>query len=158
MNRLGLEEEIVNIEYESEHDLAIYTFVVNLVLEDLYKKDIENLTYALKVEEGEDRQEAIEELLGSLRKSLEVGIGNNPAYTKKDVYEHVSPGFKMHKETGDLYVFGVLTNKMVIEEKKERKETKSSQKTILKNEIRRKYMTSHRFREFKVDRVRLGLN
>ena len=158
MNRLGFEEEIVNIEYESEHDLAIYTFVVNLVLEDLYKKDIENLTYALEAEEGDDRREAIEELLKSLRKSLEVGIGNNPAYTKKGTYEHVAPGFKMHKETGDLYISGILTNKILIEEKKPRKETKSSQKTITKNEIRRKYMTSHKFREFKVDRVRLGLN
>lgn len=158
MNRLGIEEEIVNIEYESEHDLAIYTFIVGMVLEDLYKRDIESLEAAASIEDDEERKAIIEELMASLRKSLEVGIGNNPAYTKQGTYEHVAPGFKMHKETGDLYISGILTNKILIEQKKERKETKSSAKTILKNEIRRQYMASHRFREFKVDRVRLGLN
>lgn len=158
MNRLGIEEEIVNIEYESEHDIAIYTFVVNLVLEDLYKRDIEQLKIAASEESDPEKIEAIEDLIASLNKSLEVGIGNNPAYTKKDTYEHVAPGFKMHKETGDLYVYGILTNKILVETKKERKPSNSSQKTILKNEARSKYMISHKFREFKVDRVRLGLN
>ena len=40
--------------------------------------------------------------------------------------------------------------------KKERKETKSKPKTIIKNSVRKDYMISHKFREFRVDRVLSG--
>jgi hypothetical protein len=62
----------------------------------------------------------------------------------------------MHKETGEVYVFGIQTNKIVIEVKKERKPTNSSRKTIVKNGVRKDLMISHKFREFRIDRVLEG--
>jgi hypothetical protein len=153
---IGIPEEIVEIEYETEWERSIYTFIVNVELEQLYRRDIDRLEHALTVEDDDERIDAIETLLASLRKSLEVGIGNNPEYTKRDTYEHVAPGFKMHKETGEVYVYGIQSNKIVLEVKKERKPVNSSRKTIVKNGVRKDYMISHKFREFRVDRVLSG--
>lgn len=156
MANFGIPEEIVEIVYETEWEKSLYTFLVGVDLEQLYRSDIDRLEHALTTEGDEERIEAIESLLKSLRKSLEVGIGNNPDYTKQGLYEHVAPGFKMHKETGEVYVFGIQTNKIVIEVKKERKPTNSSRKTIVKNGVRKDLMISHKFREFRIDRVLEG--
>ena len=151
-----MNEEIVEIEYETEWERSIYTFIVNVELEQLYRRDLQSLEEALDAEKDEERIEAIQSLIASVRKSLDVGIGNNPEYTKRDLYEHVAPGFKMHKETGDVYVYGIQSNKIVLEVKKERKPVNSSRKTIVKNGVRKDLMLSHRFREFRVDRVLEG--
>jgi hypothetical protein len=153
MKDLAIAEEIVEIEYESDFDRAIYTFVVGVTLEGLYRSDLVRLEQAKSQETEAIDLEAIEALMGSIRKSLEVGIGNNPDYTKQDVYEHVAPGFKMHRETGEVYVFGILTNKEVLEVKKERPVRKSSEKTLAKDRMRRKHTLSGKFREFKVAKV-----
>jgi len=153
MKELAISEEIVEIEYETEYDRAVYTFIVGVELEALYRQDILRLEEAKRVERDPVDIEAIESIQASLRKSLEAGIGNNPAYTKQDLYEHVAPGFKMHRETGEVYVFGILTNKLVLEVKKERPVRNSSQKTVAKDRMRKKHVMSSRFREFRVDRV-----
>jgi hypothetical protein len=153
MKELAISEEIVEIEYETEYDRAVYTFIVGVELEALYRQDILRLEEAKRVERDPADIEAIESIQASLRKSLEAGIGNNPAYTKQDLYEHVAPGFKVHRETGEVYVFGILTNKLVLEVKKERPVRNSSQKTIAKDRMRKKHVMSSRFREFRVDRV-----
>jgi hypothetical protein len=126
---------------------------VGVTLEGLYRSDLVRLEQAKSQETEAIDLEAIEALMGSIRKSLEVGIGNNPDYTKQDVYEHVAPGFKMHRETGEVYVFGILTNKEVLEVKKERPVRKSSEKTLAKDRMRRKHTLSGKFREFKVAKV-----
>ncbi len=153
MKDLAIAEEIVEIEYESDFDRAIYTFIVGVTLEALYRADLVRLEQAKSQETEAIDLEAIEALMGSIRKSLDVGIGNNPDYTKKDVYEHVAPGFKMHRETGEVYVFGILTNKEVLEVKKERPVRNSSEKTLAKDRMRRKHTLSGKFREFKVAKV-----
>ena len=153
MKELAISEEIVEIEYETEYDRAVYTFIVGVELEALYRQDILRLEEAKRVERDPADIEAIESIQASLRKSLEAGIGNNPAYTKQDLYEHVAPGFKVHRETGEVYVFGILTNKLVLEVKKERPVRNSSQKTVAKDRMRKKHVMSSRFREFRVDRV-----
>jgi hypothetical protein len=153
MKELAISEEIVEIEYETEYDRAVYTFIVGVELEALYRQDILRLEEAKRVERDPVDIEAIESIQASLRKSLEAGIGNNPAYTKQDLYEHVAPGFKVHRETGEVYVFGILTNKLVLEVKKERPVRNSSQKTVAKDRMRKKHVMSSRFREFRVDRV-----
>jgi hypothetical protein len=149
-------EEIIEIEYTSEHDRSIYTMFVGFDIEKLYKRDVESLEAALKTEKDEERIEAIEALIASLRKSLEVGIGNNPDYTKQGVYEILAPGIKAHKETGDVYVCGIVTNKEVLEVLKDRKPVNSSRKTIVKNAVRRELMISNKFREFRMDRIIAG--
>jgi hypothetical protein len=158
MKDLAIGEEIVEIEYETEFDRAIYTFIVGVTLEALYRSDLIRLEEAKKVESDPVNLEAIESIEASLRKSLEAGIGNNPAYTKQDLYEHVAPGFKMHRETGEVYVFGILTNKLVLEVKKDRPVRNSSAKTIAKNQMRKKYVMSSGFREFRVDAVVEGVS
>lgn len=156
MKELAVQEEIVEIEYETEFDRAVYTFVVGVTLESLYRADLVRLEQAKAQETEAIDIEAIEALQESIRKSLEVGIGNNPNYTKRDVYEHVAPGFKAHRETGEIYVFGIVTNKEVLEVKKDRPVRKSSDKTLAKDRMRRKHTLSGKFREFKVASVKEG--
>lgn len=153
MKELAIQEEIVEIEYETEFDRAVYTFVVGVTLEGLYREDLVRLERAKAQETEALDLEAIEALMASIRKSLDVGIGNNPDYTKQGLYEHVAPGFKMHSETGEVYVFGIVTNKEVLEVKKERPVRKSSDKTLAKDRMRRRHTLSGKFREFKVARV-----
>lgn len=153
MKELAVQEEIVEIEYETEYDRSVYTFIVGVTLEDLYRADLVRLEQAKAQETEAIDLEAIEALQKSIKKSLDVGIGNNPDYTKRDVYEHVAPGFKMHRDTGEVYVFGIVTNKEVLEVKKERPVRKSSDKTLAKDRMRRKHTISGKFREFSVARV-----
>jgi hypothetical protein len=146
-------EEIVEIEYTSEHDRAIYTMFVGFDLERLYKKDVETLEDMLTREKDEERIEAMQAILESLRTSLEKGIGNNPAYTKANTYESIAPGIKVHKETGDVYICGMVTNKEVLEVIKDRKPVNSARKTIVKNQVRRELLLSAMYREFKIAQI-----
>jgi len=146
-------EEIVEIEYTSEHDRSIYTMFVGFDLEKLYKRDIETLETMMAKEKDEERLEAMEAILTSLRTSIEKGIGNNPAYKKAGTYETIAPGLKAHKETGEVYLCGMVTNKEVLEVIKERKPTNSSRKTIIKNQVRRELLLSALYREFRIAQI-----
>lgn len=93
--------------------------------------------------------EAIDELIGSLRESLTVGVGNNSAYTCRDTYVNLATGIKAHATTGELYVTGFAIGKTVLSAGVH-KVVKSSAKTIAKKALRRT-MKSGKFRQFALD-------
>lgn len=90
--------------------------ILNASTEVLYGKDVEALTALIPALSGLERA-AAEDLLESRKISLAVGIGNNPAYTCADIY--VNPigfpdGVRVHKETGEVYVTGLVESKTVL--------------------------------------------
>lgn len=89
---------------------------------------------------------ACDELIASLRESLEKGVGNNSAFTCADTYVSIAKGVKVHKETGEIYVSGFSRAKAVIAEGVH-KAVKSSEKTIAKNKLR-KGLLSGKIRQF----------
>lgn len=65
---------------------------------------------------------------------------------QKDAYVNLIKGLKIHKETGQLYIWGFLRNKQVIA-KGEYKVVKSKPLTLAKNEIKKQLSTS-KFRQY----------
>lgn len=128
------------------------TVILGASTENLYRKDVEQLEAILPSLEGV-RKEVAEEILASRKQSLTVGIGQNDAYTCKDVYEALDglPGVKVHKETGDLHVVGLIHHKTVLQEGVH-KVVNSKPRTLVKQEIS-KTLPSARFRQYRLGNV-----
>lgn len=128
-------------------ELAKLVVLLGSDTKSLYQMDLEILKTKKDMLEGINLQ-ACEALIASREKSLEVGIGNNPAYTNADTY--VFPkgldGIKVHKETGELYVTGLVQSKVTLEEG-EYKVVKSKPLTLAKKEIE-KDLPSSKFRTY----------
>ena len=138
----------VSITYRAKGtgELAKHTVLIGVKLENAYKKDVEKLSSLSLVGEAE---KAREELLNSLKKSLQVGIGNNPAYTQKGKHETLTSGLRVDKEKGICQVYGFQMRKTVIQAGTYKK-VNSSAKTIEKNKLR-KALRSVKFRPFNVE-------
>jgi hypothetical protein len=136
-------------------ETARFTVILHSNVNTLYQKDIDALEAMLKTDLGVILHSAACELLASRQKSLEVGIGNNPAYTCRDVYTHFAqfPGVKLHNETGELHITGLVYAKTVITPGTY-KHVNSSEKTLAKNTIRRN-LPSGRFRQFAINPANL---
>lgn len=129
-------------------ELAKHVILLGVKLENAYKKDIAKL-------EGQAfdgvREVARLEMLKSLKKSLEVGIGNNPLYTQKGNHKTLSNGLRVNKETGICQVYGLTMGKIVIE-KGVYKVVKSAEKTLAKASIKKALrLRSAKFRPFNVE-------
>ncbi len=148
----------VGFQYQNEYEQSHVTLHLGTNLERAYRDDLETLLANRELYVNEPIYLlAIDELIASVRNSLEKGIGNNDAYTKKDTYEQLAPNVKMHKETGALYVSGFQHRKTVIETLKERKPVKSSEKTIAKKTIaKRLNLKKDKFREYIIDEKHMG--
>lgn len=144
-------------------ETAKYSLILGGSTEEMYRKDITYLTRALslltRIGAREHNVLACSELLASRQKSLEVGIGHNPDYTNADTYLTLNGfrGVKMHKETGALYVNGLVEKKVVLIPG-EYKAVKSAPKTIAKRKLE-KMAYSGRFRQFDLSAIsRAALN
>lgn len=92
----------------------------------------------------EQAQLAYDELMTSLKDTVERGAGNNPAYTHSaarregevGTYETLGQGIKVHLDTGDLHVQGLEVNR-VVTEPGVYKVVKSKAKTLAKEAFRR---------------------
>lgn len=148
----------VGFQYQNEYEVSHVTMRLGTNLEKAYQDDLDTLLANRATFEQEPIYlAAIDEMIASLRNSLEKGIGNNDSYTKKDVYEQLAPNVKMHKETGALYVSGFQHRKTLIETLKERKAVKSSEKTIAKRTIaKRLALKKDTFREYIIDEQHMG--
>jgi hypothetical protein len=103
-----------SFEYTNSHgERSRYTVLLNANLTRIYKRDIAVLKKMLPQSEGLRRQ-AIEEILASKSHSIEVGIGNNEDYRMKDKLVNIGP-IRVHKETNEIFVNGMLLSKRVIE-------------------------------------------
>ena len=127
-------------------ELAKHTILLGATLENAYRKDIFNLK---RMEFEGIKEVARLELLKSLEHSLDVGIGNNAAYTQKGKHESKAKGLRMDKESGICQIYGLQMRKIVIE-KGVYKSVRSSDKTIAKNAIR-KGLRSGKFRPYCVE-------
>lgn len=139
-------------------EVAKYSLILGASTHNLYKKDVvllERITTMLKrIKAQQHTIQAAEELLASRRDSLTNGIGNNANYTNGDTYDYVAglEGVRVHKETGAIYVSGLLNKKEVIVAGAPRKKVNSAPKTIAKKRIG--YMLpSGRYRLFTLPNV-----
>jgi len=126
-------------------EIARHTLCLGVSVERAYRRDIAILSAKRDALQGVALA-ACDELLASLKESLEKGIGNNSSYTCAGVYESICRGVKFHKESGEVYVTGFSIGKEIIAAG-EYKVVKSSEKTIAKNALRRE-MKSGKFRQF----------
>jgi hypothetical protein len=126
-------------------ETARHTVALGVSVENAYKRDIETLS-ALRPSLSGVKAQACDEMLASLTKSLEVGIGNNPAYTCADVYTGICGGVKVHRESGEVYVYGRTMGKTVIVAGVH-KAVNSSAKTLAKKELG-KLLDSSKFRQY----------
>lgn len=110
-------------------------YVPKSPIEEIAKKEIvESYTNSLNKFNGEnDREEAVED----------------PTYEHvKDDNGNYIKGIKVHRETGDLYMYGLLLNKKVVVPV-ERKPVKSRELTIAKNKIKKSLrLPVDRFRQY----------
>jgi len=126
-------------------EVARHTLRLGASVTAAYRKDLATLEKQLPALSGVD-VEACNELIASLRESLEKGVGNNSAYTNADTYLPIAKGVKIHKETGEIYVSGFSRAKVTLENGTF-KTVKSSEKTIAKNKLR-KGLLSGKIRQF----------
>jgi hypothetical protein len=139
-------------------EVAKYNIILGATTETLYRKDVPRLERIVKLLKSIKAQDhtikAAEELLASRNESLTKGVGNNSAYTNADTYDYIEglTGVRVHRETGALYVSGLLNRKEVISAGTPRKAVKSAPKTIAKRRIG--YMLpSGRYRMFSLHDV-----
>ena len=126
-------------------ETARHTLRLGASVENAYRKDIKTLEKARRTLSG-IAGIACDELISSLEESLEKGVGNNSAYTCKDVYVNIAKGIKVHKETGEVHLTGFSRSKVTLKEGTY-KEVKSAEKTIEKNKLK-KLLLSGKFRQF----------
>lgn len=158
----GKGAKFANITYrvKKNNELARYRIILGANTETLYLKDIKALEVLLPTLTDNLQIEAATAILNSRNLSVAVGIGNNPAFTCADTYTHVEgiPGCKIHKETGVLYVSGLVEEKTVLEAGEPMKPVNSKPLTIAKRKIE-KTLPSGRFRQLIIKNVaRLACN
>lgn len=136
----------------SANETAKYRVNLNVNYTRAYTRDLETLRETLPTLDGVDRV-ACEELIASLEKSLENGVGNNPDYRVGDAYTPVEgvSGVKVHTETGTIHLNCMLEEKEVIIPG-QYKQVNSSAKTIAKNRLRRGLLTG-KIRQFSLPSV-----
>lgn len=129
------------------HETAIYTIILGINLKSAYERDLKIIG---KIHpHGLYERVARAEILESLRTSLVKGIGNNPAYTQKGLFQSICKGVRLNKNTLQLHIFGFVVKKNVVVPGNFKK-VNSSEKTVAKRYLRKK-MKSGRFRDFILD-------
>lgn len=127
------------LEYTSKGtgERSQYQLLVNVDLRKLYENDVETLKKLIQnLSANSIEYQAANELLASLEESLKAGIGQNSAYKLKDWMSLDSKSnLKISKDKKNVIIRGVLITKRVIE-KKEKREVKSSPKTLAKKNLR----------------------
>lgn len=135
------------------NEVAHFNLIFNFSYENALKKSIDLLnakTVSTKLE-----KEAKKELLESYQKSLDNISNEDTTKSKEDGYVSFKDaegnpikGIKMNKETKDLYLYGLLTDKVILK-KGSLKEKNSSEKTKIKEELK-KDLPVNKFRQFKL--------
>ena len=126
--------------------MANYTLLLNVNLENLYKRSLAKLK-AIKAKTCiEDI--AQKELIASLELSLAKGIGNNPNYTHKGLKKVISANLRQW-ENGKIELLGLLVKKTIIERGVHKRVNKRD-KTIAKDKLRKELKMS-KLRTFKIN-------
>jgi len=122
---------------------AINTFIsTNSLLESqrvhnrilkAYESDLQTLLEYEPKSKIEDN--AVYEMISSIRNSLSKGIGKNDSYTQKGIWNQVIPNIRIDSVGERLQIVGMVTNKRVIREGFYKK-VNSSPKTLAKKAIK----------------------
>ena len=156
VNLSKVTKEIVNLPYARFVSIHNYTsktsgevsdvvILLGANLESAYKKDLKTLQTSIKTLKGVEKV-ACQEMIDSITESLKVGIGKNSNYTCQDVFVNIADGLKLHPAKGQLYVYGYVISKKVIEAGVH-KTVNSSDKTIAKNKLN-KGLRRGKFRQY----------
>jgi hypothetical protein len=142
-------------------NISYYNMLVN-DLKKLVELDLTNLF--AKYENLELVQKPYNELLESYTKRLSdeqtketlLALGDSTikrSVAQSEVYVNLGNGIRIHKETNELHVYGLIARKKVIKAI-EYKEVKSRLNTIIKNEIvKLANLRSDKFRNFIVGNI-----
>lgn len=147
--------QFVGLVYESKKtkELASYVLQVGVSYEALLRRDLERVRALKGLFLGALGQRAIGEIEKSLLASIEAieaGTGYNPAYTCQKTYESLSKGLKRHRETGEVYAYGLLVNKKILRAGEPRKKVNSRELTLAKKAIDRRLRRS-KWRQLSLD-------
>jgi hypothetical protein len=156
----------VSLNYTSKGtgEIARHTIRIGASVENAYRKDLRTLEKELcsmrvALNDGHAWQGlslsvailACEEMISSLKESLDKGIGNNSAYTCKDVFVNIAKGIKVHKESGEVHLTGFGRSKVTLQEGTH-KSVNSSEKTLAKKKLK-KLLLSGKFKQFVLPNV-----
>lgn len=131
---------------------AKHTVILGASTTKLYERDLIVLREMLPTLTG-IAAEACEKIIASREKSLAEGIGQREDYTNRDTYVFIKgvDGVKVHKESGDIHVVGLVQRKRVIVPGVYKK-VNSRPETIARQEIESK-LPSAKFRQYKLTSV-----
>lgn len=130
-------------------ELARHTIMLNVNRERMLRRDVAVLmTLKKSMKPGSVQMTACDELIASLMESI-VTPGDNSRYTKKGYYEGQGNGNLQVSVKQVAYVRGYTIGKEVLEKGTPYPPTKSAEKTIEKDKLR-KHLKSSRCREFAI--------
>lgn len=116
-----------------------YVVNTNVNLDRVYREDLETVKSFRENQTDSLTLQVCDEIISSLEKSLEVGIGNNPNFTRKNHVERINGTLRrvICKDGSEgVEIIGLIRSKVVLVEG-EYKKVNSSPKTILKNKIKK---------------------
>lgn len=99
---------------------------------------------------------ALTEMQTSAKKNLNPDLSKRSAQSQAqtDAYIQLSPALKIHKDTGNLHIFGMAVSKVQIQPPTEYKTVNSSDKTLAKKEITKHLdLRAGKFRTFIVGNI-----
>lgn len=147
----------VSFVYENDNAVSRYIVHLGTSIRGAYGRGLKELEAHRELYLNDAVQlQAIDELITSFKNSLDKGIGKNDNYTKKDKYEMLAPNLKYDKESGKIYLSGFVIGKTTIKEKAPYKTVNSSEKTLAKNALRKRYTKLDKFRDFILDEQHFG--
>jgi hypothetical protein len=138
----------VSVVYTNQHNEKQQTvFNVGVDYSTAKQKDLE---YLQNLDVNDLHSNIDIQILEEAKRSLIISF-TKPSTDKESPFIHLEKGLKMHKETNELYVFGMQVQKTVIEEGEYKEDTRKPL-TRAKDEIRKQLRTS-KYRQFKIDRA-----
>jgi hypothetical protein len=138
----------VSVIYTNQHNEKQQTvFNIGVDYSTAKQKDLE---YLQNLDVNDLHSNIDIQILEEAKRSLIISF-TKPSTDKESPFIHLEKGLKMHKETNELYVFGMQVQKTVIEEGEYKEDTRKPL-TRAKDEIRKQLRTS-KYRQFKIDRA-----
>jgi len=134
---------ITNYESVKSGEIAHYTVNVNIGIETAKKKDLQTLQSVTDTDvnnmvkqtnfDVETVKLALSEMIASAEKNLSANLNERSKQSQgqTDAYVPVAKGVKLHKETMQLHIFGMVQNKNLVQAG-EYKQVKSADKTLAK--------------------------
>lgn len=142
---------LVNFDYENAVKRDLKT------LNELSEKDLNKIVQTIEHNKGKDNniiletlKLALSELINSFEKNLTENNKTTQSVAQSDAYFHLTKGVKLHKETMNVFVYGLLNHK-TIHVHGEYPARKKSIKTICKEAIKEYcQLRSDKYRQYNI--------